>query len=57
MRRGAGFSEKFCSSHHSAISMPVANHTSSWPFMYSIISLSALVLPSRLDTYGCSWKV
>jgi hypothetical protein len=25
--------------------------------MNSIISLSALVLPSRLDTYGCSWKV
>jgi hypothetical protein len=26
-------------------------------FVYSIISLSALVLPSRLDMYGCSWKV
>ena len=45
-RSGAGFSEKFRSSHHSAISMPVANHTPSWSFMYSIISLSALVLPS-----------
>ena len=48
MRSGAGFSEKFCLSHQSAIAMPVANHTPSWPFMYSVIALSALVLPNRL---------
>jgi len=30
---GSGVSKKLCSSHHSAISMSVANHTPWWHFI------------------------
>jgi hypothetical protein len=51
-----GSAENPFSNHQCATSLPVANQTPLWDFIWAMMSDKVFALPGRLEMYGWNWN-